>query len=133
MLAGKVQIEHSKGTGVLYPSVQTFINRIACDPLLKANILELIKETSRLFELLVHQTQRTRLFPPNHSTRQPAAEWLACSKDQDRNNSGQNYRCLHSFICFGLYVRSGNRRATIILSFLTRMPEILFQMLWLSR
>jgi hypothetical protein len=80
VLAGTVQIEHSKGTGVLYPSVQTFINRIACDPLLKANILELIKETSRLFELLVHQTRRTRLFPPNHSTRQPAAEWLAFSK-----------------------------------------------------
>jgi hypothetical protein len=67
---------------VLYPSVQTFINRIACDPLLKANILELIKETSRLFELLVHQTRRTRLFPPNHSTRQPAAAWLAFSKQQ---------------------------------------------------
>jgi len=80
VLAGTVQIEHSKGTGVLYPSVQTFINRIACDPLLKANILELIKETSRLFELLVHQTRRTRLFPPNHSTRLPAAEWLAFSK-----------------------------------------------------
>lgn len=133
VLAGKVQIEHSKGTGVLYPSVQTFINRIACDPLLKANILELIKETSRLFELLVHQTQRTRLFPPDHSTQQPAAEWLVFPKQQEWNNSRQNYWRLHSFICFGLCVRGSSRRSSIILSFLTWMSEFVFHMLWLSK